>query len=65
MIKCKNCGSENVKVGVDVFIYVDPGDIYRITKKVIQKKTTELCSADRYKATVKCKDCHHISIGCY
>ena len=60
---CTNCGSENIRVGVSVFMYISPKDVHRLTKKVLQKRTTELWSANWDKAKIVCVDCGHVHIG--
>jgi len=44
-MKCVKCGSHNVKVGVNVFMYIAPEDVHLLTKQAIHKKSTELWSA--------------------
>ena len=61
---CIKCGSKNVVVGVSVFMHIDPEDVYKITKKSIQKKSTTLVAASWDKAQIVCKDCFYIHIGC-
>ena len=61
---CTRCGSKNIRVGVSVFMYISPEDIHSLTKKVIQKKTTELWSTDWDKAQIVCGDCRYVHIGC-
>lgn len=63
-MKCVKCGSPNVRVGVNIFMYIDPEDAHKLTKRVLQKKTTELLSASWDKAQVVCKDCGYVHIGC-
>ena len=61
---CIKCGSKNIRVGVSAFMYISPEDAHRLTKKAIQKKTTDLWSANWDTAQIVCRDCGHIHIGC-
>ena len=63
-MECPKCGSKNIRVGVSVFMYVSPKEAHRLTKKAIQKKTTELWGADWDKARIVCRDCLHVHMGC-
>lgn len=64
MLHCLKCKSKNIKVGVNVFMYIDSEDIRRLTKKALQKKTTELWGASWDKAQVLCCDCGYVHTGC-
>lgn len=61
---CEKCKSENIRVGVSVFMYVSPEDVHRLTKKILAKKSTELWYASWDKSQVICVDCGYIHIGC-
>lgn len=63
-MKCTKCGSENVRVGVNVFMYIAPEDVHKLTKKALQKKTTELWAANWDKAQIVCAECNYVHIGC-
>lgn len=63
-MNCPKCGSKNVRIGVNVFMYIAPEDAHKITKKSLQKTSTELWSASWDKAQIVCKDCNHVHIGC-
>lgn len=63
MIRCPKCKSTNVRVGVNVFMYIAPEDAHRLTKKALQKKTTVLWAASWDKAQVVCRDCNYVHIG--
>lgn len=63
-MRCTKCGSENIKVGVSVFMYISPEHAHKLTKKALQKSTTELWSANWEKAQIICIDCGHVHIGC-
>ncbi len=61
---CAKCGSESIRVGVSVFMYISPEDAHRLTKKTLRKSTTELWSASWDKAQIVCRDCGYVHIGC-
>jgi len=63
-MKCVKCGSKNVRVGVNVFMYIAPEDVHKLTKKALQKKSTELWSASWDKAQIVCVDCNYVHTGC-
>ena len=63
MLRCPKCLSENVRVGVNVFMYIAPEDVHKLTKKALQKKTTELWAASWDKAQLVCGDCGYVHIG--
>jgi len=44
-------------------MYIAPEDAHRLTKKALQKKTTELWAASWDKAQVVCRDCNYVHIG--
>lgn len=56
-MKCKNCGSTHIRAYVKVSMYIDTNDMYRFTKKVISKKTTELWAVDWDKTSFVCSEC--------
>ena len=56
-IKCKNCGSEDISVMVDITA-VMPIDMYRhLTKKKMRRKEFELWGANWGDASFICKKC--------
>lgn len=61
---CVKCKSKNIRVGVSIFIYIDPEDVHKLTKKLFRKKSTELWYAKWNKAQIVCNDCGYIHIGC-
>lgn len=63
-MKCPKCGSERLRVFIDVQMYIDFEDYHNLTKKAIAKKTTEIYSMDDSKSSFLCKDCqwHYKSI---
>jgi hypothetical protein len=63
-MQCPKCGSKNVRVGVSVFMYIDPEDAHRLSKKTIRKKSTELWEARWDKAQIVCRDCNYVHTGC-
>lgn len=57
MIRCTKCNSENVKAWVSLQMYIDAKDYSHITKKVINKKSTEIWSQDTDRTNFVCGDC--------
>ena len=55
---CKKCGSNKIKVGINLFLYVDYEDHCKITKKVLSKKSTELWAKFNEKDSFICKTCN-------
>lgn len=64
MLQCSKCKSKNIRVGVNVFMYIAPEDVHRLTKKSLRKKTTELWAANWDKAQIVCGDCGYVHTGC-
>jgi hypothetical protein len=62
-LKCIKCGSENVKIMVDITISLHPKYIRRLTKKAFQSKDVRLCGANWGEATIMCADCNHCHKG--
>jgi hypothetical protein len=60
-MECPKCGSENMRVWVEVCMYIDPSDYGKLTKKAIAKKTTEIWAMNDNKTTFICKDCCYSS----
>ena len=60
-MKCSKCGSENIRISVEVGMYIDPNDYGKLTKKAIAKKTTEILSVNDNRTTIVCKDCCYSS----
>lgn len=61
MIFCERCNSYNIKAFIHVQMYIDANqDMYKLTKKAIAKKSTELWSADWGKTSFVCQDCGHM-----
>jgi len=58
-MKCIKCGSENIKVNVEVTIQITPKFINAITKKALQSKDIQLICANWPKARAICKDCNY------
>lgn len=56
-MECTKCGSKNIRVWVEIGMYIDPKDLGKINKKIILKKTTELWSMDYKKVKFICLEC--------
>lgn len=56
-MKCPVCDSEGVKAFVHVQLSIDADDNYHLSKKVINKKTTELRSQSHDKTHYACVNC--------
>lgn len=61
---CMKCDSTNIRVGVSMLVYIDSEDAHKITKKTLQKRSTDLISANWDKAQVVCMNCNYVHIGC-
>lgn len=61
MVFCKCCNSSNIKAFIHVQMSIDANQhMYKLTKKAIAKKSTELWSADWAKTSFVCQDCGHM-----
>lgn len=58
-MKCGNCGSEKLTMMVNVTMVIDANDAHRLTKKVINKKSTQLWGASWDNAKIVCGSCGH------
>ena len=56
-LKCEKCNSENIRAFIHVQMYIDAKDNNHLTKKVINKKTTELWSQSHDKTKFVCSSC--------
>ena len=56
-MKCPKCKSEKIRAFIHVQMYIDASDNYKLTKKVINKKSTELWSQSHDKTSYVCTDC--------
>lgn len=56
-MKCGKCESKNIRAFIHVQMYIDANDNYHLTKKVINKKSTEIWSQSHDKTSFVCSDC--------
>ena len=56
-MKCRNCESESMRAFIHVQMYIDASDNNHLTKKVINKKSTEIWSQSHDKTSFVCSNC--------
>lgn len=56
-MKCEKCNSTQIRAFIHVQMYIDANDNNCLTKKVINKKTTEIWSQSHDKTSFVCSDC--------
>lgn len=56
-MKCNKCGSEHIRALIHPIMYINAQDMYKLTKEVISKKTTELWAVDWDKTSFVCSEC--------
>jgi len=59
-MKCISCKEEGVKAFIHIQMYVDADDNNHLTKKVINKRSTEIWSQSHDKTSWVCPHCGHI-----
>jgi len=59
-MKCIQCGSEDVRIGVNVFMYIHPKYDSKLTKKAIATKDVEIWGANWPGMSVVCRSCGYI-----
>jgi ribosomal protein L40E len=56
-MKCEKCGSNKIRVWIEVQMYIDFEDYGKLSKRVIAKKSTEIWSMNDNKTKFICAEC--------
>ena len=56
-MNCPDCNSNSIRAYIHVQMYIDANDNYKLTKKVVNKKSTEIWSQSHDKDLFVCSDC--------
>jgi len=57
VVKCMNCGSEKLKIGLPIYVQMDIKHWHRITKKAFREKETLIEGAYWDRCSFICKEC--------
>lgn len=56
-MKCEKCESKNIRASIYVAMYIDANDNYKLTKKVLRKKSTVMWYQLHERTSYVCSDC--------